>query len=726
MRIQSYKQQEPKNYLKTEKKKNPNSKSCAKYFYDKYFDMYIFSPIAFLVISKNGRVVNCNIAGANLIALDVSKVIGKSFEFFIDDKYRSIWHQNVLDNFDHTVSDGPKFELGLIRSDGVIIQTECFFKIRSCQNASRLVYLEITDISQRQLIDSDLRLAASVFESQEGIIIFDEQKKILKVNLTFTGITGYMTEDTYGKTLQQIIFDDHSDTFNERTWDRVERTGIWLGQLWLQYKNGEVHPHWISLSLSQTDKFRTQAKFFAKFINFTSPNTSVEQIEYQAFHDPLTNLPNRLLLKERLRQALMASNRTKRHGALMFIDLDNFKSFNDTFGHYAGDQLLLQVAERLLSCLRKGDTAARLGGDEFVVMLNELSEHREEVVNQADIAGQKILAALNKPYQLVDYECSCTPSIGVSIFGASHCLVNEDDLLKCADIAMYQAKSMGRNRICFFDQNMQALLVAQTEMEKDLRCAIKKNQFKLYYQLQCDCKGCITGVEALLRWQHPMKGLLAAEDFISVAENTGIILSINQWILKIAVLQLKAWAANPSTRHLNFAINICARHFHQNDFIQQIKYLLDISAINPELLTLEISQRVISDHSINSIEKIDALKNLGVSTCLDGFGIDDGHLLTLMQLPFRQLKVDQSLITNINSTSSKILMVQSIIELGNRLGMIMIAKGIETREQMQILVQSGCSLFQGYLFGNLIPSKDLEKHLSTINSSPVKALSSRL
>lgn len=720
MKNKSCNQQAPQVLLKTAKKKFQKTQLRLKEFQDNYLDIYLFSPMAFLILSPNGIIVNCNLVGANLLNLDRLKVKGKNFELFVEDNYKNLWRQHLLKRFDHASSDFPKFELGLICSDGVKIPTECMYQTRHCRNASTLIYLTITDIRQRQFIETDLRLAASAFESQEGIMIFDAKKQILKANQTFTRITGYRTEDAYGKTFQQIILGDQSTTLNRVIWDSVERTGIWLGQVWLQYKNGEIHPHWLSLSITQSDNYETTAKFIAKIINIASPNPIVEQFEHQAFHDPLTNLPNRLLLKERLRQALMATNRSKRHGAIMFIDLDNFKRFNDTFGHYAGDQLLLQVAQRLRHCLRKGDTAARLGGDEFVVMLNGLSERVEEAVTQAEIAGQKILVALNKPYDLVDCEYCCTPSIGVSLFGHSECIVNEDDLLKCADIAMYHAKSEGRNRLRFFDQNMQALLTTHTEMERDLRYALTKNQFKLYYQIQRDLDGKITGVEALLRWQHPKKGLIAAEEFMSVAENTGIILLINQWLLKIAVLQLKVWEANPAAQHLQLAINICARQFHQNDFVRQVKCLLDDISIIPQLLTLEISQGVASDHSSNSIEKINALNELGVSTCLDGFGIGDIQLSTLIHLPFHQLKVDQSLITSINATSSNVVMMQAIIELGNRLGMTMIAKGIETKEQMKLLANYGCSRFQGYLFGNLIAQEDFENLLPDLDKPDLK------
>jgi len=418
-------------------------------------------------------------------------------------------------------------------------------------------------------------------------------------------------------------------------------------------------------------------------------------------------LPNRQLLKDRLRLAMAASARSRKYGALLFIDLDNFKTLNDTRGHNVGDLLLQQVAQRLLSSVRKNDTAARLGGDEFVVMLEDLSENAQEAAIHAEISGKKILGALNAPYLLNGHDYRCSASIGATMFYDHG--VAEDELLRHVDIAMYQAKHRGRNNLCFFDQAMQAVIVERAAMEADLRLAIEQKQFILYYQQQITHDGRIVGAEVLIRWQHPERGLILPMDFIPLAEETGLILAIGQWVLETACAQLKRWENNLQTQHLQLAVNVSAHQFHQNDFVKQVSALLETSAIDPTRLKLELTESMLLNDQVEITAKMHALKALGVGFSLDDFGTGYASLSYLTHLPFDQLKIDQGFIHNIGLNHTDSVIVQTFIGMTSNLpDMQIIAEGVETEEQRAFLEHNGCGLCQGYLFSEPVPLAEFE------------------
>ncbi|MDO8846358.1 bifunctional diguanylate cyclase/phosphodiesterase [Methylicorpusculum sp.] len=435
-----------------------------------------------------------------------------------------------------------------------------------------------------------------------------------------------------------------------------------------------------------------------------------EQIEQLAFFDPLTHLPNRQLFKDRLHKALASSTRNKQYGALLFIDLDNFKMLNDSLGHNKGDMLLQQVARRLLSNVRENDTAARLGGDEFVVMLEDLGTCPEDAAIHVKAAGLKILAALNEPYLLEGYDYRCSSSMGATLF-VDH-LVEEDELLRHVDIAMYQAKVNGRNSLCFFDEKMQAVVTERAALEADLRVALAQNQLQLYFQQQTSLDGQVFGAEALLRWQHPERGLILPMEFIPLAEETGLIVPIGLWVLETACVLLKAWENNAQMHPFKLAVNVSANQFRQAEFVEKVEAVLVKTAIRPNRLTLELTENVMLKDIGDSVTKMLALKKLGVSLSVDDFGTGYSSLSYLTQLPLDQLKIDKSFVRNIGVTHSDALIVQTIIGMANNLGIEVIAEGVETTEQRNFLEQQGCRLGQGYLFGMPVPLEKFEAHLS--------------
>jgi diguanylate cyclase (GGDEF)-like protein/PAS domain S-box-containing protein len=433
------------------------------------------------------------------------------------------------------------------------------------------------------------------------------------------------------------------------------------------------------------------------FYDITERKSAEEKIRQLAFHDSLTRLPNRQLLLDRLQHALASSARNERKGAVLFIDLDNFKTLNDSLGHVLGDLLLQQVAERLVSCVREGDTVARLGGDEFVVMLEDLSEETIEAAEQAEGVGEKILAALSRPYQLNKPTFRGSGSIGATVFGREN--QDTEELLKQADIAMYQAKKEGRNILRFFDHKMQEAINTRVALEEELHKALANRQFQLHYQIQVGRSRCIIGAEALIRWEHPEHGLVAPAKFIPLAEETGLILPIGHWLLETACAQLKAWQKDDVTQHLTLAVNVSAKQFRQADFVSQVESSVQRHGITPGRLKLELTESLLLDNVEETIAIMNALRAIGVQLSLDDFGTGYSSLQYLKKLPLNQIKIDQSFVRDITTDPSDAAIVQTIIAMAETLNLEVIAEGVETEAQRAFLDLRGCRAYQGYLFG---------------------------
>lgn len=552
---------------------------------------------------------------------------------------------------------------------------------------------------------NELRIAATAFESQEGMLITDARNVILRVNSAFTKITGYTAEEAIGRRPNILRSGRQNAEFYAAMWESIRRTGSWKGEIWNRRKNEEIYPQHLTVTAVK-DAGGNITNYVAVFNDITTSKAAEEEIMNLAFYDSLTGLPNRRLLLDRLKQALASSARSGREGALLFIDLDNFKTLNDTLGHDMGDTLLQQVAQRLSSCVREGDTAARMGGDEFVVMLEDLSEHALEAAAQTEAAGEKILATLNQPYQLDSYEYRSTPSIGATLFNGHQS--GMDELFKQVDIAMYQAKKAGRNALRFFDPQMQTTVNARAALEGELRKALDGQQFHLYYQIQMDSSLRPLGAEALIRWIHPERGLVPPAQFIPLAEETGLILHIGLWVLDTACAQLKAWQQNALTSELVLAVNVSAKQFRQADFVAQIQSAVQRHAIDPTLLKLELTESLLIENIHETIATMNALKEIGVQFSLDDFGTGYSSLQYLKQLPLDQLKIDQSFIRDITVDNSDKTIVSTVIAMAHSLNLNAIAEGVELEEQRQLLLSNGCTHYQGYLFGKPVPIEQFE------------------
>ena len=425
-------------------------------------------------------------------------------------------------------------------------------------------------------------------------------------------------------------------------------------------------------------------------------------IERLAFYDELTSLPNRRLLLVRLSQAVASCERQGDFGALLFLDLDNFKDLNDTLGHDRGDMLLTHVATRLVACVRTDDTVARLGGDEFVVVLTALGTSATEAVASAETVAHKILAALNQPYPIADSLHHSTPSIGIALF--SNDALGADELLKRGDLAMYQAKAAGRNTLCFFDPEMQKAVSNRSAMEADLRQALQHNEFRLLYQPVVDGSGRMLGVEALLRWNHPQRGTISPADFIPVAEKTGLILPLGRWVLQTACRQLVSWAADPRMAHLTIAVNVSAREFRDPGFVEAVLAVLETTGARPNQLKLELTESLLLNDVEDIIAKMTRLQLRGVGFSLDDFGTGYSSLSYLKRLPLDQLKIDQSFVRDVLTDPNDATIARTIIALASSLGLSVVAEGVESTGQRAFLLRNGCNAFQGYLFSRPVPA----------------------
>jgi len=572
-------------------------------------------------------------------------------------------------------------------------------------------FLALQDATQRQLTtaNADLRIAAIAFESQEGMFITDADNRILRINRAFAEITGYGSEEAVGQTPRLLSSGRHDAAFYEAMYDSLRRTRAWQGEIWNRRKSGEIYPVWLTITAVTTPD-GALTHYVATQTDISQRKAAEQEIEYLAFYDPLTRLPNRRLLMERLHQALAASARRNKMGALLFIDLDNFKVLNDTLGHDIGDILLQQVARRLSACVREGDSVARLGGDEFVLMLEDLSHDSNEAATQAERIGEKIITVLNQPYNLNGHTHHNTPSIGITLFFDHHAGVEE--LMKYADLAMYEAKKAGRNTLRFFDPEMQASISARAILEADFHEGLRSGQFALHYQPQVDDNGRIIGTEALVRWQHPRRGLLAPGQFIALAEETGLILPLGQWVMEAACRQLVAWAGNPATVGLTVAVNVSARQFRQTDFVEQILTTLDRIGADPKMLKLELTESLLLENIEDVVAKMAALQARGIGFALDDFGTGYSSLSYLKRLPLNQLKIDQTFVRDLLTDPNDAAIARTIVALADSLGLAVIAEGVETEAQGQCLASQGCHSYQGYLFGRPMPAAELEQRLS--------------
>ncbi|MDP1941956.1 MAG: EAL domain-containing protein [Gallionella sp.] len=567
------------------------------------------------------------------------------------------------------------------------------------------------DITARKQAEADLRIAAATFETQDAILITDVNSNIIRVNRAFTEITGYSAAEVLGKNPRIMRSGRQPRAFYIEMWQQLLHNGAWAGEIWDKRKNGEVYPKWMSVTAIK-DEQQLTTHYVAIFSDITARKRAEEETHKLAFYDVLTRLPNRRLLLDRMRAALVASARRSDYGALLFIDMDRFKLINDTLGHDYGDLLLIEVGARIKSCVREMDTVARFGGDEFVVLLEGISNMQDHSLRKVALLADKIRAALALPYKLNEHEHQSSPSIGVTLFHGNEEAL--EMLIEHADKAMYEAKHSGRNAVRFFDPTMQRNVSLHDTLQDDMHQILALQQLQLHYQVQVDKNARPLGAEAFLRWMHPEHGMLLAEQFIPIAEESALIIDIDRWVLQTACQQLALWSRNDKTVDLTLTINISAKQFSQADFVDKIAEMLNLHQVDPRCLKLELSERLVLTDINRSIEKIYALKNMGVRLSMDNFGAVFSSLSYLKQLSSDQLKISQKIVQGISLEGNDAQLVETVANLARSLDLTIFAEGVETEAQRIFLKDQDCSAYQGYLFGKPVPIEEFEALLGKL------------
>lgn len=576
---------------------------------------------------------------------------------------------------------------------------------------SGILYRSLHYAIERKRVEEKLRLAATVFENTlEGILITDAKTNIISVNQALCAITGYRAEELIGNTPNIIKSERHSHAFFRQLWEILNKTGQWRGEIWNRRKNGEIFPTWVNISavpnssvsdaVSASVLSNDTSHYVAVFTEITELKLSEERLNYLAHHDPLTGLPNRLLFHDRLEQAVLQAQRGNHMIAVMFLDLDRFKAINDTLGHVIGDELLVAVAERLKHCARETDTIARLGGDEFAVVITRIIQ--EQDVEQI---AQKIIHALSSVYSVGGYEVFITASIGINLYpGIDN---DRSKLLENADVAMYHAKQFGRNNYKFYSTDMNAVAFERLMLETNLRRALEREEFRLYYQPQIDMQsGVVNGVEALIRWQHPELGLVSPLEFIPLLEETGLILSVGEWVIQTACRQIREWL-DAGFPPLVMAVNLSARQFRQPNLVEMIEQALQEFNIPPSQLELELTESVMMDNLEETIETLKKLKLLGLKIAIDDFGTGVSSLGYLKHFPIDTLKISHDFVLNLPMDSADASIASAVIGLARNMQLSSVAEGVENQGQMDFLRGQDCERMQGFLFSRPIPSDQM-------------------
>ena len=562
------------------------------------------------------------------------------------------------------------------------------------------------DITARKRSEENLRVMAQVFSSSnEAILIADALNRILAVNEAFTRLTGYLAEEVTGQNPRMLSAGNTPPEVYQAMWHSLRHKGSWQGEMLDRRKSGETFPKWLSISVVR-DADGTVVNYIGSFVDISERKASEERVRHLAHHDALTGLPNRFSLHERLDQCLGYARRSRKTLALMLIDLDNFKTINDTLGHQTGDKLLIQVAQRLTESVRSSDIVARLGGDEFIVVLPDV----DTPTDAAHVAG-KILATVSQPYPIDGHHLRTSPSIGICLFPED---ANEaDDLIKKADVAMYHAKSQGRGNYQFFTAELQLAALRRIAIENELRAAVEKRQFKLHYQPQLDLRtGSLCGVEALVRWRHPERGLVPPAEFIPTAEETGLIVPLGDWVLTEACRQLATWRAR-GLSGLRVSVNLSALQFVDPHLPRRVQDILEASGLTPSDLDLEVTESMSMTTPENTVAMMEALTTNGVTLSIDDFGTGYSSLSYLKLFPIRTLKIDRSFVSDIENDPSNAQICDVTVLLAHKLDLETIAEGVETEAQLKYLHSIGCEKIQGYYISRPLPAERVETFIRT-------------
>ena len=663
----------------------------------RYAELFDFAPVAYFTLSQDGSVQQTNFSGERMLGMERGKISGRHFADIVAIEYRSIFNQFLDQVF---AKPGTQHCEIVLQSAG----RRCWVAVEATADSDcRTCLAAMVDISERKQNERELQLAATVYIAiEEAIMVADTNDNIVAVNPAFSKLTGYSAAEAIGQSTSLLKSSRHDETFFIAMWKQLNSTGQWLGEIWNRRKNGSEYLARLSITTVYGDN-GIEIRRVAMSSDITEQRRSEELIHQQANIDPLTGLPNRRMFLDRLQRAINKSHREHQKLALMFMDLDHFKDINDTLGHDVGDRLLRETTQRLMSCIRGTDTLARPGGDEFTLIMSELHE-----MNSIDRVAQAMLRTMTAPFQLNEERCYVSVSIGIALYPDD--AETMEELLKKADQAMYAAKDMGRSRFCYFTPAMQEAAEIRLRLTNDLRHALTDNQIWVAYQPIVDlATGEIKKAEALIRWQHPTRGLVSPAEFIPIAEDTGLITEIGSWVFHQVADQVAKWRLNHHGM-FQISINKSPAQFHNNsdkmaDWFEHLNQL----GLPGGCIAVEITEGLLLDNSSIVADKLLAFKDAGMQTSLDDFGTGYSSLSYLKKYHIDFLKIDQAFVSNLVANSTDMALCEAIVVMAHVLGMKVIAEGVETEEQRDLLQKAGCDYAQGYFFSKAVCADEFEK-----------------
>lgn len=676
----------------------------------RYAELFDFAPIAYFNLTLDGRILHTNFCGARLLGDDRGKLIGRRLRDFVRAS-----DQSVFMSFLHNVLCGDEqknCEVCLETADAM----SCVRMEGALDRQQHAYLLAVMDITERKRHEEALHFAAIVYRALgEAVMVANKNNTIVMINPAFTALTGYTAEEACGKTPSLLKSGRHDVEFYREMWERLNATGRWQGEIWNRHKNGDIFLQWLMINNVYDEQGEISYRV-GLYSDATDRKRTEEFIHKQALIDPLTELPNRRLFLDRLDHAIQKCQRDGQKLAVMFLDLDHFKDINDTLGHDIGDKLLKEVAGRLKKIIRETDTLARPGGDEFIIILEELNE-----TNSAERVAKTLLHSMEAPFHLGDEYCYVSISIGITFYPDD--AVETIDLLKKADQAMYVAKHLGRKQFCHFTPAMQSATEQRLRLSNDLRKVLAEHQLLLVYQPIVDLTtGGISKAEALIRWQHPERGVIRPAEFIPIAEETGLIIEIGEWAFRQAAEQVRRWR-NGIHADFQMSINNSPRQFHSRS--QQhgdwFDYLADLD-LPGNSIAVEITEDLLLEASPLVIKNLKRLRDAGLQISLDDFGTGYSALSYLTKFEIDYLKIDQSFVRNFSAESTNLALCEAMIVLAHKLGMKVIAEGIETPEQRALLVRAGCDYGQGYLFAKPLSAADFESLFTRSGGYSVSAI----
>ena len=667
-------------------------------------------PDILFVLDENGVCLEVMTHDEGLLYRDPKTIVGRQMQSILPEPVGALLMSGIRQAIDTSAPAITEYALDTPKGHR-------FFEGRlqaiEGEQVPRTVVLIVQDVTDRVLLEQERRIAAIAFESQQGMMVTDARTRILRVNKAFTEVTGYASDEAIGQPARMLASGRHGDAFYDALWQQLEAHDFWEGEIWNRRRNGEVYPEHLSISAVR-DEAGAVTHYVGCFTDITKSKASEEEIHTLAYYDHLTGLANRRLLTDRLHQALAHARRDGWRGALIFIDLDDFKDINDLLGHPAGDDLLTQAARRLRAAVREADTVARFGGDEFVILVEHLPSAAVSAASMAEHLAAKLLERIGAPYAIGNQRKVCTASIGIAMFGGQPQTVEE--LMQSADLSMYEAKRQGKNQVRFFDPVMQQTVSERLQLETDLREALSGDQFELHYQAQCDADGRIEGVEALARWRHPTRGLVPPGLFIAAAERCGTMPALGQKLLEMACVQLGRWAADAHLSAIRLSVNVSASQLYGPNFVAETCALLERTGCPPDRLIFELTESMLLSDMEAAIQTMEALRKLGIRFSIDDFGTGYSSLAYLQRLPLDELKIDCSFVRDLPDNASSLAIVKTIVALAGTLGLRVIAEGVEEARQLETLMNNGCTSFQGFMFYRPVPIDAFEGQSHLIQS----------